>query len=89
MEGLRVDGHKIPDSCYIWVLILRPNSNYCNQILLVRNLENEKDLFAIFCALFPEGKESSLSLLYLKCIDMLVPLFVKTGILEKVISHLN
>jgi hypothetical protein len=40
MENLRVEGHKLPIECFLWILILRPNSNYCNQILLVRNIDN-------------------------------------------------
>jgi hypothetical protein len=39
--------------------------------------------------LCPDGKEVPLSILYLKCIDGLASFFVKFGIIEKVIKHLN
>lgn len=89
LETLRIDGSTFDNECYIRLLFLKPNSNYCHQLLLTRNIEKQSELMAIFSILYADNKDTLQSILYLKCIDSLIPLFTKSGILEKVISHLG
>ena len=44
---------------------------------------------AILSILYADNKETLQSILYLKCIDSLIPLFNRAAIIEKVISHLG